>query len=334
MSQSSPYFPYILNLPNELLLIISEHLDDHNLMYLATTCIRLNSLFLPGLYMSFGLEPPPPSGALQTITVTDSESLKLLSVMAITPSVKSIELLDSVPSQLPTLQDHLLAVRSLKSLAIRLSHLGHVRLNPYASANSADKLSDWLQSLAAFLNSAVRRGDCSISVYSQYGLGYDADLRPFLHSFPRVTAPISPTAQSVERAGTQQPIPRSAAPCVESTDRLGVTRLPFASQAALKCLEIHSSLLFHATFYKWTAHTLDTAPITTLSLDRIDLLHYDWTLTLPLLTLSALTTLTIGQCAIPVPDLTLFLARHPGIQTLDLSFHLAIGPLSPRSLGA
>jgi hypothetical protein len=106
-------------------------------------------------------------------------------------------------------------------------------------------------------------------------------------------------------------------------------KLPFISQSALTTLKIHSSFLFHANFYKWTLHTLNTSPLATLSLDNIDLSHYDWTLTLPALTLPALTTLEIGQCAITVPDLDLFLARHPTIRTLELPFHPAIGALSP-----
>jgi hypothetical protein len=35
------------------------------------------------------------------------------------------------------------------------------------------------------------------------------------------------------------------------------------------------------------------------------------------------------HCAITVPDLDLFLARHPTIRTLELPFHPAIGALSP-----
>jgi hypothetical protein len=106
--------------------------------------------------------------------------------------------------------------------------------------------------------------------------------------------------------------------------------VPVPSHPLLTTLNIHSSFLFHAAFYKWTVHTLNTAPITTLSLSHIDLLHFDWVITLPKLTLPGLTSLKVGQeCAIAVPDLTLFLARHPTITTLDLSWHVAIGALTP-----
>jgi hypothetical protein len=70
---------------------------------------------------------------------------------------------------------------------------------------------------------------------------------------------------------------------------------PHAANPEVTALHIHTSLLFHATFFKWTIHTLNTAPITTLSLGCIDLWHYDWALTLPLLTLPALADLAVGQ---------------------------------------
>ncbi|KAJ6632575.1 hypothetical protein B0H10DRAFT_2206931 [Mycena sp. CBHHK59/15] len=51
-------------------------------------------------------------------------------------------------------------------------------------------------------------------------------------------------------------------------------------------------------------------------------------LILPALTLSAL---AIGKCAIAVPDLALFFARHPTLLALDLSFRLATSTVRPRT---
>jgi hypothetical protein len=74
-----------------------------------------------------------------------------------------------------------------------------------------------------------------------------------------------------------------------------VSTLPLCANPAVKTLQIHTPLLFHATFFRWTIHTLNTAPITTLSFACIDLWHYDWALALPLLTLPALADLAVGQ---------------------------------------
>ncbi|KAF7344898.1 F-box domain-containing protein [Mycena venus] len=369
----------LLDLPNELLLVISEDLNDDSLLHLAATCQRVNLLLLPTIFTRFGLELPPPSGVLQSLTIA-RQNLKLLSVLGITPWITSIEVLDCIftftPKKThgsdlrPLFSSALLAIRSLNSLATRLSHLCHLRFKPYVPLNSTDELSEWLQSVAVFLNSVIQRGDCSITVDCAPEPDYSADPRPFLHFVPEVprtrataslpsrTIPSNFSVLSVLqmlvsffrpiRTLDPQPIDipdvlesvvpfsmtpdavESAAPDTQSFERPPITILPTASHPALKVLSIHGSLLFHATFYRWTLHMLNTAPLTTLSLDFIDLSHYDWALTLPALTLSVLTSLKIGQeCAIAVPDLTRFLARHTGIRTLDLSFHVAIGSLSP-----
>ncbi|KAJ7890204.1 hemolysin-III related-domain-containing protein [Mycena olivaceomarginata] len=80
-----------------------------------------------------------------------------------------------------------------------------------------------------------------------------------------------------------------------------------------------------------TIHTLNTAPITTLSLACIDLWHYDWALTLPLVTLPALANLAVGAIR---PDPRARPHRHPLIHTLDPSWHLPIGGLYAPLRGA
>jgi hypothetical protein len=122
-------------------------------------------------------------------------------------------------------------------------------------------------------------------------------------------------------------------PVGKSTERLGVEGIPFVSNSALTTLNIHSSFLLHANLYRWTLHLLNTSPLTSLSLDNIDLVPFDWALTLPALTIPTLASLTIGsrRIAIAVPDLHLFLARHPSIHTLDLSFYIGVGDFFPSA---
>ncbi|KAJ6554611.1 hypothetical protein B0H19DRAFT_1154219 [Mycena capillaripes] len=354
----------LLDLPNELLLIISEDVDGDSLVGLAATCERLYSILMPGIFRPLWLRDPPSYRIFSSLAVT-GENLKLLRVIGIAASIMSIDALEcdfspkwqisrSAYVSLP-FSDVLRAASSLPSLTIRLSHLGHLRLNPYATVHSRQELVSWFQALAAVLNSAAQRNHCTVTVYCVPGPDYDADLRPFLHfipEVPRVTtmkpAP-RPSPKSFVLAILQKLMPffrhtpksfelheppklvagftlRHIAPI----QRQAVTMVPLPSHPLLTTLNIHSSFLFHAAFYKWTVHTLNTAPITTLSLSHIDLLHFDWVVTLPKLTLPGLTSLKVGQeCAIAVPDLTLFLARHPTITTLDLSWHVAIGALTP-----
>ncbi|KAJ7352466.1 hypothetical protein DFH08DRAFT_859015 [Mycena albidolilacea] len=357
----SPSLTSLLDLPNELLLVISEDLDVDSLVDLAATCERLYSVLIPGICDLFGLEIPPSSRVLPSLAVT-GETLKLLRVIGIAAFIKSIDALNcDFAWQIsrsayvsPPFSDVLRAASSLTSLAIRLSHLGHLRLNPYATVHSRQDLVSWLQALAAVLNSAAQR-NCTVTVYGVPGPDYDADPRPFLHfipEVPRITImkptprppPKSfvlailqklmpffrPTPKSVKLPKPPKPIAGFTLRHIAPIQRQTVTMVPVPSYPLLTTLNIHSSFLFHAAFYKWTVYTLNTAPITTLSLSHIDLLHFDWLITLPKLALPGLTSLKIGQeCAIAVPDLTLFLTRHPTITTLDLSWHVAIGALTP-----
>ncbi|KAJ7936981.1 hypothetical protein B0H13DRAFT_1946322 [Mycena leptocephala] len=321
----------LLDLPNELLLVISEYLDDDGLLNLAAICKRINLLLIPGIFTRFGFELPSPfHGALPSVTFT-GENLDLLRAIGIAYFVNSVESIDCAffaYNRYISPKETFRACYALNTLAIRLAHLGHVRFNPYVSGHTTHELFGWT-------------GDCAITVYSGPKEDYAADPRPFSHIFrrrvPGNAAPSQSGAtlfQRVRRAlasvfrlsRRSYDLPAHTTESIERPSRL---KLPFISQSALTTLNIHSSFLFHANFYKWTLHTLNTSPLTTLALDNIDLSHYDWTLTLPALTLPALTTLEIGQCAITVLDLDLFLARHPTIRTLELPFHPAIGALSP-----
>ncbi|KAJ7199355.1 hypothetical protein GGX14DRAFT_467870 [Mycena pura] len=352
-------------LPNELLLLISDCLDDDALLQLASTCMRANYLLTPVLFTRCNFDPPvSPTGSIDSITFTSNRlvSLQALAIAYFVNSINSISC--DMSGTLP--KDFLRALTALKVLNGRLSHLGHVYLNPYFSGYR-DKLAvvECVQAVAAFLNTAARRKDCAITLF---GNDHDsAGLRPFSHTIRSTSRHHTGTVESTgsDKHRTQHAVPNdvpraffigrrllrtiagafmswypssrktASAPQVpaeivmESKERLSPHTLPLVRRPAFTTLNVHSSYLLHATFYKWTLHLLNTAPLTALSLDNIDLLHYDWHLVLPALTLPALAVLKIGQCDIAVCDLTLFLARHPFIRTLDLSFHVARGPLFP-----
>lgn len=346
MTPENTYSCSFLELPNELLLIIAAGLDDDSLLHLAASSRRLNLLLVPSLFSRCDFKLPASfSGALSPLSF-NGETLIVLPAIGIASFIHSIEDIDCaffaynryiLPKEIFD------AARALNALAIRLKHLGHLRFNPYVAGHSTHELFGWSDAVATFLNSAALRGDCAITVYSGLRDDYVADPRPFSHVF-RVHANAA-RSQSQSRATLGQRLRRALASLfrfprrsgdahrpssdVESTERPPGVKIPFVDKSALTTLHIHSSFLFHANFYRWTLHILNTSPITSLSLTNIDLSHYDWNLTLPALTLPVLTHLTIGQCAITVPDLDLFLTRHPAIEVLNLGFHPAIGTLVP-----
>ncbi|KAJ6578481.1 hypothetical protein B0H19DRAFT_579845 [Mycena capillaripes] len=366
MPQENTESSSLLGLPNELLLIISGALDNDSLLNLAFTCQRINALLISSIFTRFGFQLPPSfSGALPTLSFT-GETLQVLPALAIASSIDSIDAIDcAFPAYnkyvLP--KENFAAARALDTGAVRLSHLGHLRINPYVTGHMKKELAAWSQAVATFLGSAARRGGCAITIYSGSKHHFIPDPRPFSHTFR--AAPVhgaatassessatclqmlwralktlfrfcqwgndSPTAPELEADSVVIPLTATSTgvPIFESTERVHPVFLPPVAHSVLTTLNAHSSFLFHATFYRWTLHLLATSPLTALSLDNIDLSHYDWALTLPALTLPALTSLSIGQCLISVPELDAFLARHPTICALDLAFHAPIGALLP-----
>ncbi|CAK5266764.1 unnamed protein product, partial [Mycena citricolor] len=359
----------LLDCPNELLLIISEYLNDEGLLHFASTCIRVNSLLIHILLERCQCEAVVSStGAISSVYFT-GDNLGAIPALAIAYHATSIELLSCGFSSFfrsSSSKEILNAVKALDVLAKRLERLSHVRIHPLLKFPGTKKeYVSWQKLLALSLNSAALRGDCSITVHNE---PYEAvvDPFPFSHSFsdrpvghiadersapaekpiprrPRIsTGPgsslIQRLAALLERviralkphtvAITRSDEPEPSAPLVKSTERASKRVIPLPVLPALKSLNIHSSLLFHTTFYRWTMHTLNTSPLTSLSLDNIDLSLFDWHETLPRLSLAVLDHLHLGMhCSIAVPDLKAFLHRHPSITSLDLSFHEAIGPL-------
>ncbi|KAJ7259951.1 hypothetical protein B0H12DRAFT_1277879 [Mycena haematopus] len=280
------------------------------------------------------------SGALPSLAF-NGDTLGVLPAISAASSVTSIADLDCAffaYNRYVLPKEIFDAARALNALVTRLSHLGHLHFNPYVAGHSTKELFGWSNAVAAFLNSAVERSDCAITVYSGLRDDYVADPRPFSHVFRGVQAQSRASiAQRLRKAfGSLFRFPRRVLTSssteqhdIESTERPSSVTLPLPAKPRLTTFNIHASLLFHANFFRWTIHTLNTAPLTSLSLTNIDLSHYDWALILPRLSLPALSRLAIGQCAITVPDLDAFLLRHAKIEVLDLAGHGVIGALVP-----
>ncbi|KAJ7860038.1 hypothetical protein B0H13DRAFT_2074363 [Mycena leptocephala] len=341
----------LLEFPNELLLLIAEDLGADDLVHLALTCRRMSLLLMPIIFTLFDCYPPSSSGELQSLYFT-GENLPLLLALGIASDVSSVNAIDCalVYDVREVREKEVLdAVAALNSLARRLSHLGHVRFCPIYDPRvlKSRKLSGYPHAVAAFLNSVARRGDCGLTVYAGWRHYDTSDPLPFVHvhTFPKAGRKSS-VRKSLRKLVSWITFSRIAAfppalapaqiavtPVVKSTERLGLEGIPFVANSALRTLSIHSSFVLHANLYRWTLHLLNTSPLTSLSLDDIDLTPHDWTLTLPALTIPTLASLTIGssRIAIAVPDLHLFLARHPSIHTLDLSFYIGVGDFFPSA---
>ncbi|KAF8665050.1 hypothetical protein AX16_000662 [Volvariella volvacea WC 439] len=104
-------------------------------------------------------------------------------------------------------------------------------------------------------------------------------------------------------------------------------KLPLVDRPQVEALYIHTPQLLEQPFFEGTMHVLRQAPIVVLSLDRLNLSHYDWTWILREINIPTLKKLALGDSQIAYPDLLNFLVRHPTITHLDLSKGVAIGKL-------
>ncbi|CAK5282131.1 unnamed protein product [Mycena citricolor] len=176
----------LLDCPNELLLIISEYLNDEGLLHFASTCIRVNSLLIHILLERCQCEAVVSStGAISSVYFT-GDNLGAIPALAIAYHATSIELLSCGFSSFfrsSSSKEILNAVKALDVLAKRLERLSHVRIHPLLKFPGTKKeYVSWQKLLALSLNSAALRGDCSITVYNE---PYEAvvDPFPFSHSF-------------------------------------------------------------------------------------------------------------------------------------------------------
>ncbi|KAJ7214292.1 hypothetical protein C8J57DRAFT_1397300 [Mycena rebaudengoi] len=354
----------LLDLPNELLHLVFNTLNDQELLRLASTCKHINWLLTPVLFARLGLDPCAlSSGVIDSITFARDNFL-LLQAIGISRSVTLIKELRcelSCSIELNIAGVYLSVGKALEGLVNRLSHLGDVKFNPHFSKW---RTGQDIHAIGAFLNGVAQRSDSALTVFGGNDAGSGGP-PPFIHTIRKTTDGHTSTvfSSATENPSTQanthlplmqqllqrviaviaawfqpshppQTQTKQTAPppqpetTFKSVECFSPYTPPLPACPALTTLHIHSTWLFRAHFYRWTLQLLSTAPLTTLSLDNIDLSQYDWHLIFPALRIPLLETFAIGnEVDIAVSDLIAFLARHPGIRTLNLSFHVARGSL-------
>jgi hypothetical protein len=97
-------------------------------------------------------------------------------------------------------------------------------------------------------------------------------------------------------------------------------------------IDLHCSMLFHASFFPWTIRTLNSTRLSTLSLQQLKMDHDRWEAILPPLVMPNLHNLTVESCSISFLTLIKFLSRHPQITNLYLGRNLALPSLQSDQL--
>ncbi|KAJ6458492.1 hypothetical protein C8R45DRAFT_1110023 [Mycena sanguinolenta] len=290
-----------LDRPVELILIIAEFSAiDGGLLHLAASgCRRLNLLLVPLLfarrsnslgksYRRNAYRPPRARNrVLRHIWYAQSRRLVLPIPYNVTVHLRGI----------------FAAAHAVNWLTTRLHHLGHLRFNPFGAGKAAKELVEWSAVAVPVRNSVAGREDYSVTVYNESNRGCVVDPIPFEHVFPA-----GEEDSDAPRALTSilRPVPPRAP-------------LPLPANPRLTTFTIRTPFLFDTTFFPWTIHLCNTAPLTSLSLMHINFAHYGWALILPKLTMGGLKELRVLRCqTLVMSDLVQFLAWHVQITVLDL----------------
>ncbi|KAJ7064288.1 hypothetical protein C8F01DRAFT_1130877 [Mycena amicta] len=179
----------LLDLPNELILLISESLRDDALLALASSCQRTNQLLISTLFQRVNLSPHfLESGSIASISFKGDDIL-VLQALAVARCITSVQHIscDLYSARvISTWQNYLLALAALTTLARRLEHLGAVEFNPYfITTRTEDEVGQCVHTMVRFVNAIAQRDDCALTVF-----GTNDDRSggggPFVHTIQQV----------------------------------------------------------------------------------------------------------------------------------------------------
>ena len=335
----------LLHLPNELVLLIFEYLGEDELYSLSLVCRRLHHSALPICLVRCGLFKSSVSPEKLVLFVNKALSpkqkrglLRLRTSLDIT-SVKRITCELDYP-----LSAFFAEVRNLHRLMEKLTSMEEVILeftDTFWSLWKVAKAMDWDKWICLFfalLGTAASK--CSILTLRQRGFFPNSQIiRPggSRHKTSTISRPIITIDKIVGLVVGKPSFSRSIRrePTNRPDTRDGPTRSP--NTTTLNTLVIASSALLHSPFLPWTIETLNNSPITTLSIDSINLISGEWSDILPIITLPTLSVLSIDSCFIALADLSAFLSRHPNLTILNIGagmvdLALSIQPSLPNLL--
>ena len=331
----------IADIPTELLLEIGAYVtlvDSHHrsLCFLAQTCRRFYSLFNPQVM-----------GHIAdcifkrcVTTISKSNGREYPSGGRVHPRDLLKRRLKSmyIPCKRGYTSDD---IRCYRSLIFHAHHIGSVTVDlRYGNLNS--------RALARLLNSCIQRPGIELniteaSILSSWGSQYVDG--PFVFTLEKADEQ-QPSAMLQDKKGwfkttiidnikhlLSRGTLSSHSMSFNATPRLTIVprryhALPFPrSPPQLTAFGITGGVLFSAIMYPWTRHILNTAPLIRLSITRVRLSTPEWSQILASISIPTLTHLALGSVTISFLDLLAFLARHPRLQTLDLSNNTT--PLGP-----
>ena len=344
----------LLHLPNELLLEIFEDLSDDTLYQLAVICRRLHFLALPLVFKHHELNPTSGRCALyreemralpalrMSLSVTSlisirccfnaptliNESYELYRLISRLTSIKDVKLhlpvLDirtngieidlRIWSQIFLWLLDAVIQKSCSKLTVTGETGGNHEFPAVIprSAGANPRLYQVLEgkreSFKLYNNSQMlNRPYLNRSLICTYTQSIFASERPGSSSVPSIN--------KMSKVVDGKLLQSSSVSNVEDSECTNAIDSPVHS---LTSFNVYSAMLLDYPFTDWTINILNTAPITSLSLEEVDIPTETWAYILPLLILPALSELTIRSSTMVFVDLCHFFARHPSITTLEL----------------
>ncbi|KAG6814983.1 hypothetical protein H0H93_011386, partial [Arthromyces matolae] len=356
----------ITDLPYEIILEISEGLDDFSRQRLSQTCQKLRQITLTVItskHLSF-LQSLSDAGCL---SLNDAHTVQDL-LQPNLPFTPELRLTTYFHSNL--FQD----LTALRTLLLRLERVSlDLRLTPLESVEFGPILRpQWTKLLAEVMNLVVMKPKSHLTVGR--GRNWRTLGRPFHYEFkehpglqPRASVTLANDHRNPSKVPVQgkqktrfpfliRPILRLLGEIVAKLKTPNRGAIFLASEledenmdilersmkscavslnppptSQLDQFHINTPILMELPFFHWTMSIIASSPITKLSFSDIDLTHYDWSYILSTLRLPTLSHIAFGSSNIAFPDLQSFLSRHSSITTLDLSRNNAIGSLKPFS---
>jgi len=325
----------LLHLPNELLLLIFEHLGEDELYSLSLLSRRLHHAALPiclvrcGLWKSNLSQEKLVLFADQVLTPKQKRGLLRLRISLDITSLKCITCDFHFPGN--TL---LAEVRFLRRLMEKLRSVEEVTLDfdnslQWGSDDSKDEMmrywDKWCRDFTALLNTVASKSS-NLTMRQRHPLAqtfqriypiHSIQPSSSRHKMSIISRPVT-TIQKIVGMVVGKPLLSRLlrgefTNCPDTGDGRSGSPTP-----TLNTLTIGSSMLFHPSFLLWTIETLNNSPINTLSFDSINLASNKWSDILPVITLPVLSVLSINSCDIALSDLSAFLSRHPNITTLTV----------------
>ncbi|KAJ7683959.1 hypothetical protein B0H17DRAFT_21175 [Mycena rosella] len=294
----------LLDLPDELVLLILDHIDPNALLYLAMLCRRLHYISLPIYFMRNGINNPAESAEC---TMLDSrrDPLSALQMALFIPHIT--ELSCSLPHYETSIHPLFPRVRRLASFLRRLTFVRKVTLEldtpSGLGGDSGDHIETWALEFRDLLNTILKRGCISLTL--RYGRFFSN--APELHHFRRVVRPVHVLRNAM---GAHAVVPMELDP-------------EACSVSALTHFHIESSMLLLPPCFSWSLSVLQHSPITCLEFLGTTLPTKIWSAVLPPMAslVPALTELKLSNLyGISGVDILLFLVKLPRLKILTIGY--------------